>query len=141
MASCYASFWCLYAELRSNDGNELQNNKGVSVLTVRPNLTRLPWVFPLAPMEVNGTPRNIQGNLTRMRHDSAYIILFITRYDEPIHDDNAYDPHIDSVSHSSVYILVMTSQSIARCIMGSGSYACTHVKGDIELVIYRVNSR
>ena len=45
-------FWCLFPELRSNEGNKYQNNTRVSPETVR--------------------------------HESTYIILFLTRHNESI---------------------------------------------------------
>ena len=47
-------FWCLFPELRSNEGNKHQNNAQVSTETVR--------------------------------HESTYIILFLTRHNESIND-------------------------------------------------------
>ena len=49
-------FWCLFPELRSNEGNKYQNNPRVSAETVR--------------------------------HESTYIILFLTRHNESINDYN-----------------------------------------------------
>ena len=45
-------FWCLFPELRSNEGNKYQNNTQVSAETVR--------------------------------HESTYIILFLTRHNKSI---------------------------------------------------------
>ena len=47
-------FWCLFPELRSNEGNKYQNNTRVRAETVR--------------------------------HESTYIILFLTRHNESIND-------------------------------------------------------
>ena len=48
------SFWCLFPELRSKEGNKYQNNTRASVETVR--------------------------------HESTYIILFLTRHNESMND-------------------------------------------------------
>ena len=47
-------FWCLFPELRSNEGNKYQDNTRVSTKTVR--------------------------------HESSYIILFLTRHNESINE-------------------------------------------------------
>ena len=75
-------FWCLFLELRSNEGNKHQNNTRVSAETVR--------------------------------HESTYIILFLTRHNESINDDRNDDVYTSSpcLTHS-VFVLLMTSQSIA----------------------------
>ena len=52
-------FWCLFPELRSNEGYKHQNNTRVSAETVR--------------------------------HESTYIILFLTRHDESTNDDKDDD--------------------------------------------------
>ena len=61
-------FWCLFPELRSNEGNKYQNNTRVSAETVR--------------------------------HESTYIILFLTRHNESINHYKWRDLHIAPVSHS-----------------------------------------
>ena len=75
-------FWCLFPELRSNEGNKHQNNTRVSAETVR--------------------------------HESTYIILFLTRHNKSINDDKNDDLYTSSSGPTrSVFDLIMTSQSIA----------------------------
>ena len=37
-------------------------------------LVQLPWIFPGAPLKINGAPGNIQGNLTGMNHYRAIVV-------------------------------------------------------------------
>ena len=75
-------FWCLFPELRGNEGNKYQNNTPVSAETVR--------------------------------HESTYINLFLTRYNESINDAKNDDLYTSSQCLTrSVFVLLMTSQSIA----------------------------
>ena len=57
-------FWCLFPQLRSNEGNKHQNNTPVSAETVR--------------------------------HESTYIILFLTRHNESINEDQNGDLYTSS---------------------------------------------
>ena len=75
-------FWCLFPELRSNDGNKQEHNTQVGTETVR--------------------------------HESTYIILFLTGYEESINDDENDDLYISSPCITcSVFVLLMTSLQIA----------------------------
>ena len=38
-------------------------------------LSRLPWIFPGAPLKVNGAPGNIQGNLCWCNHEIAAVLV------------------------------------------------------------------
>ena len=68
-------FWCLFPELRSNEGNKHQNNTRVSAETVR--------------------------------HESTYIILFLTRHNESINDGRNDDPY-----------------TLSNCFIHSVSFCC-----------------
>ena len=49
-----------------------------------------------------------------VRHESTYIILFLTRHNQSINDDKNDDRYTLSLCHTpSVLVLLMTSQSIA----------------------------
>ena len=75
-------FWCLFPELRSDEGNEYQNNIRASAETVR--------------------------------HESTYIILFLTRHNESINDYKTDELYTSSPCLTrSVFVLLMTSQPIA----------------------------
>ena len=94
-------FWCLFPELRSNEGNKYQNNTGVSAETVR--------------------------------HESTYIILFPTRHNESINDyknDELYTSSSPCLTRS-VFIPLMTSQSIADDVTMTRQLWCDHVNSDI----------
>ena len=102
-------FWCLFPELRSNEGNKYQNNTRVSTETVR--------------------------------HESKYIILFLTRHNESINDKND-DLYTSSPCLTrSVFVLQMTSQSIADDVIVTGQLWRDHVKSDIYLVRHRFYSQ
>ena len=40
-----------------------------------PYLSRLPWIFPGAPLKVNEAPRNIQGNLSALTHSAGHLTV------------------------------------------------------------------
>ena len=93
-------FWCLFHELRSNEGNKHQNNTRVSTGTVR--------------------------------HESTYIILFLTRHKESIKDDKNDDLYTSSPCLGRlVFILLMTSQSIADDVTMTRQLWHDHVNNDI----------
>ena len=49
-----------------------------------------------------------------LRHESAYIILILTRHNESMNDDKNEDLYTSSPCFTrSVFVLLMTSQSIA----------------------------
>ena len=86
MTNCFSAhervILVFISELRSNEGNQNQNNTGVSAETVR--------------------------------HDSTYIILFLTRHNESVNDDKNDDHYVSPPCLiRSVFVLLMTSQSIA----------------------------
>ena len=84
-------FWCLFPELRSNEGNTHQNNTRVSAETVR--------------------------------HESTYIILFLTRHNEFINDGKNVDLYTSSPCFTRSFSfcwwrhnrLAMTSQWPDNC--------------------------
>ena len=69
--------------------------------------------------ELRSIKGNKQHDSTRVsaqtvHHESTYISLFLTRHNESIKDDKNGDPHTSTPCLTrSVYILLMTSQSIA----------------------------
>ena len=103
-------FWCLFPELRSNEGNKHQNNIRVSTETVC--------------------------------HESTYIILFLTRHIEFIIDDKNDDLYTSSPCLTrSVFVLLMTSQSIANDVTITRQLWRDHMDNDVQLVRYRFYSR
>ena len=75
-------FWCLFLELRCNEGNKDQNSTLVSAETVR--------------------------------HESTYIILFLTRNNESINGDKNDNLYSSSPCLTrSIFVVLMTLQSIA----------------------------
>ena len=106
-------FWCLFPELRSNEGNKHQNNTRVSDKTVR--------------------------------LESTYIILFLTRHNESINDDEktmfTHRPRVSLAQFSFCWWrhhrLLMTSQWPDNCdavtwIMISTSLDIDFINGDIH---------
>ena len=92
--------WCLFPELRSNEGIRYQNNTGVSAKTVR--------------------------------HENKYIILFLTRHNESTNDDQNDEFYTSSPCLTrSVFVLLMTSQSIADGVTMTRQLWCDHVTSDI----------
>ena len=93
-------FWCLFPELRSNEGNKHQNNTRVSTETVR--------------------------------HESTYIILFLTRHNDDKNNDKSVDLHTSTQYFTrKVYVLLMTSQSIADDVTITTQLWRDHVNNDI----------
>ena len=91
----------LFPEMRSNEGNKHQNNTRVSAETVR--------------------------------HESTNIILFLARHNKSINDDKNDDLYASSVPCliRSVFVLVMTSQSIADDATMTRQLGRNHVNSDI----------
>ena len=104
VTNCFSAherwFWCLFPELRSNEGNKHQNNTRVTAETVR--------------------------------HKCTYIILFLTQHNESINDDKNNDLYALSqcLTHS-VFVLLMTSQSIADDTIMTRQLWRDHVNNDI----------
>ena len=93
-------FWCLFPELRSNEGNKYQNNTRVSTEAVR--------------------------------HESTYIILFLTRHNEFMNNDKNDDLFpLSPCLTRKVLGLLMTSQSIADDIAIIRQLWRYHVNSDI----------
>ena len=64
--------------------------------------------------EGNKHQYNIRVSAETVRHESAYIILFLTRHNESINDDKNDDLYTLSPCPTLLgFVLVMTSQSIA----------------------------
>ena len=75
---------------------------------------------------------NTQVNAETVRHESTYIILFLTRHSESINDDKNDDLYTSSpcLTRSSI-VLRMTSQSIADDVTITRQLWCDHVNNDI----------
>ena len=89
-------FWCLFLELRCNEGNKDQNSIRVSAETVR--------------------------------HESTYIILFLTQNNESINDDTNDNLYPSSPCLTrSIFVVLMTLQSIADDVTMPRHLWCDHV--------------
>ena len=63
---------------------------------------------------LNKHKNNTRVNAEKVRHESTYIILFLTRHTESINDDKNDDLYTSSPCLTcSVFVLRMTPQSIA----------------------------
>ena len=96
-------YLCLFPELRSNEGNKHKNN--------------------------------IRVGAEAVRHESTYIILFLTRHNrhnESISDDKNDDLYTSSQCLTrSIFVLLMTSQSIADDVTITRQLWRDHVNNDI----------
>ena len=67
-----------------------------------------------------------------VRHESIYIILFLTRHNESIDDDKKNDVYTSSPCLTrSVFVLLMTSQSVADDVTMTRQLWRGHVNNDI----------
>ena len=91
----------------------------------------------LIPEFLHSNEGNKHKNNTRMgawtvRHEGAYIILFRTRHNESINYDKNDDLHTPSPCLTrSVYVLLMTSQSIVDDVTMTRQLWREHVRSDI----------
>ena len=75
---------------------------------------------------------NTRVSAETVRHESTYIILFLTRHDGCINDDKNGDAYISSPCLTySVFRLLMTSQSIADDVTMTRQLWRGHVNSDI----------
>ena len=72
-------------------------------------------LFPsLLCNEGNKHQNNTRVSAETVRHESTYIILYLTRHNESINDSKNDDVYTSSPCFThSVFVLLMTSQSIA----------------------------
>ena len=83
-------------------------------------------------IEGNKYQNNTRVNTETVRHDSTYIILFLTWRNESINDYTNSKLYTSSPCLTcSVFILLMTSQSIADDITITRQLWCDHVNNDI----------
>ena len=89
-------------------------------------------LFPeLRNNEVNKHNNNTRVSAETVRHDSTCIIIFLTRHNESI-NDNKYDFYTSfPCLNRSVFILLMTSQSIADDVTITRQLWCDHAKNNI----------
>ena len=67
-----------------------------------------------------------------VRHESTYVILFLTRYNESINDDKHDELYTSTPCLTrSVFVLLMTSQSTADDVTMTRQLWCDHVNNDI----------
>ena len=82
--------------------------------------------------ELNKHPTNTRVSAEIVRHEGTYIILFLTRHNEPINDDKNDDLYTSSPCVTrSVFVLLMTSQSIAVDVTITRQLWRYHVNSDI----------
>ena len=75
---------------------------------------------------------NTQVSAETVRHESTYIVLFLTGHKEPINDDNNDGLYNSSPCLTrSVFVLLMTSQSIADDVTMTTQLCRGHVNSDI----------
>ena len=79
--------------------------------------------------EGNKYQKNTRVSVETVRQESTYIILFLTRHDESINDDknNALNTSSPCLIRS-VFVLLMTSQSIADDVTMTRQLWRDHVK-------------
>ena len=98
-------------------------------------LTRvLFWrLFPeLRSNEANKHKNNTRVSALTVPHKSTYIILFLTRQNESINDAKYEDLHTSSPCLTrSLYVLLMTSQSIGDDVTMTRQLWREHVTSDI----------
>ena len=90
-------------------------------------------LFPeLRSNEGNKHKNNTWMSVGTVRHESTYIILFLTRYNESINDYKNDDLYASSVCLTRlVFVLQMTSQSIADDVTMTWQLSRDHVNSDI----------
>ena len=98
-------------------------------------LTRgLFWcLFPeLWSNEGNKYQNNTWVSTETVRHESTYIILFLTRHNESVNDYKNDELYTSSPCLTrSVFVLLMTSQSIADDVTMTRQLWCDHVNSDM----------
>ena len=78
---------------------------------------------------------NTRVSAETVRRESAYIILFLKRHNESINDDENDDPYTSSPCLTrSVFVLLMTSQSIADDVTMIRQFWRDHVNNDIYFI-------
>ena len=90
-------------------------------------------LFPELPSnEENKHKNNTRVSAETVRYLSTYIILFLTRHNESIIDDKYDDLYASSPCLTrSVYVSLMTSQSIADDVTMTRQLWRDHVNSDI----------
>ena len=84
-----------------------------------------------AAVEIN-TKNNTRVGTETVRHESAYIILFLTWYNDSINDNKNDDLYPSSPCLTrSVFVRLMTSQSIADDVKITRQLWCDLVNSDI----------
>ena len=90
----------------------------------------------------NKHKNNTQVKAETVHHESTYIILFLTRHTESINDDKNDGLYTSSPCLTrSVFVLLMTLQSITDDVTITRQLWCDHVNSDSLLARYRFYSR
>ena len=126
--------WPVYSPHKGSVTRKIKNNVCIQWQTVSALTRGSFWcLFP----ELQGNEGNKHQNDTRVstetvRHESTYIILFLTRHNESINEDKIDDLYTSSPCLTrSVFVLLMTSQSIADDATMTKQLWRDHVNGDI----------
>ena len=91
-------------------------------------LTR--WLFWC--LLVNKYQNNTQVSVETVRHESTYIVVFLTRHSESMNDEKNDDLYTSSPCLiRSVFVLLMSSQSIADDVTMTRHIWRIHVNSDI----------
>ena len=99
-------------------------------------------LFPeLRSNEGNKYKNNTRVSAETVRHESAYIISFLTRHSASINHNKTTIKHRSPCLTRSVFVLMMTSQSFADGVTITRKLWRDHVNSDILLVRYRFYSR
>ena len=117
------------------DVTVIENNIYVLERRTVSALTRvLFWcLFPeLRSSEGNKHQNNTRVSTEAVRHESTYIILYLTRHKESINDDKHDDLYTSFPCLTcSVFVLLMTSQSIGDDVTMTWQLWRDHVNSDI----------
>ena len=90
----------------------------------------------------NKHKNNTRVSVETVHHESIYAILFLTRHNESINYDKIDDLNTSSPCLTlSIFVLLMTSQSIADYVSITRQLWRDHVNSDIYLVRFHRYSR
>ena len=73
-------------------------------------LSRLPWIFPGAPLKFNGAPGNIQGNLTALFHPIPFWAHNQLMKQSLVSPFCEHDPEIGFCMHLYIFLTQMWSE-------------------------------
>ena len=128
----------LFSSVQSNSHcfryKDIENNVCSRVTNVSALTRGLFWcLFPeLRSNEANKYQNNTRVSAETVPRESTYIIIFLTRHNESINDSKNDELYTSSPCLTrSVFVLLMTSQSLADDITMTRQLWCDHVNNDI----------